>query len=323
VSVELAASQFLRAVRGKRSQLALARRLGYRANPVANWETGRRFPTAREALRVCRRTGIDVQAAFLRFLPAAAATREVERDLDGWLRDIKGTAPILSVAERSGLSRFAVGRVLSGAAEPRLPAFFALVEAMTGRASDLVAELVPIERVPALEAGYRMRQAARDLAFEEPWTEAILRVLETAAPGTHATSTWVANELDLPPALIERCLGKLETAALVEHTGGGYRATGTPTVDTKASAERMRTLNAHWSEVALARMATPEPDDQFGYNVFSVAEPDLERIRAVLRASFREIRAIVASSQTCEAVALLNLQLMRFGRAGKRVRSRP
>ena len=321
--MQLAARQLLRAIRGKRSQRALARRLGYRSNPVANWETGRRFPTARETLRICRRAGIDVQAAFMRFLPAAAATREVERDLAGWLRDVKGAAAILSVAERSGVSRFALGRWLSGQAQPRLPELFLLIDAMTGRVSDLVAELVPIERVPALEAGYRMRQAARDLAFEEPWTEAILRVLETAASSTRASSSWIATELDLEPELIERCLVKLETAALVERAQSGYRATGTLTVDTKASAERVRRLNAHWAEVALARMATPEPDDQFGYNVFSVAEPDLERIRAVLRASFREIRAIVASSQTSEAVALLNLQLVRFGRAGQRVRSRP
>ena len=247
VRMELAASQFLRAVRGRRSQLALARRLGYRSNPVANWETGRRFPTARETLRVCRRVRIDVQAAFARFLPAAAAGRDVERDLEGWLRDVKGTAAILSVAERSGLSRFAVSRVLSGAAEPRLPDFLRLVEAMTGRASDLVAELVAIQRVPALEAGYRMRRAARDLALEEPWTEAILRVLEIASPGVRATANWVASTLDLEPAVAQRCLNKLEAAMLVACADGSYRGTGSLTVDTKASPERVRKLNAHWA----------------------------------------------------------------------------
>lgn len=318
VRMELAASQFLRAVRGRRSQTAFARRLGYRSNPVANWETARRFPTARETLRICRRGRIDVQAAFERFLPAAAAGRDVERDLTGWLRDVKGTATILSVAARSGLSRFAVSRFMSGAGEPRLPDFLRLVEATTGRVSDLVAELVPIERIPALEAGYRLRKAARELAFEQPWTEAILRVLETPPQGAPANASWIATELDIEPALAQRCLRELEAAMLVAEVDGGYRGTGSLTVDTKAAPDRVRKLNAHWAEVALARIAAPEPEDQFGYNVFSVAEADLERIRAVLRASFREIRAIVASSQTSEAVALLNLQLMRFGRAHRK-----
>jgi len=313
VRVEQAASQFLRAVRGRRSQLALARRLGYRSNPVANWETGRRFPTAREALRVCRRLRIDVQAAFERFLPAAVARREVERDLAGWLRDVKGTAAIGSVAERSGLSRFAVSRFLRGSAEPRLPDFLRLVEAMTGRASDLVAELVAIERVPALAPIHRLRQAARDLAFEEPWTEAILRTLESAEPATRAGIAWIAGQLALEPQVVRRCLERLEAAQLVEQHEGSYRPIGSLTVDTKAAPERVRTLNAHWGGVALARIAAPEPDDLFAYNVFSVAEPDLERIRMVLRASFREIRAIIASSQRSDAVALMNLQLVRFG----------
>ena len=44
------ASEFLRAIRGGRSQRALARRLDYRANPITDWEHGRRFPTAEEAL---------------------------------------------------------------------------------------------------------------------------------------------------------------------------------------------------------------------------------------------------------------------------------
>jgi transcriptional regulator with XRE-family HTH domain len=313
VNMDQAASEFLRAVRGRRSQLALARRLGYRSNPVANWETGRRFPTAREALRVCRRVRIDVAGSFARFLPAAAADRDVERDLAGWLRDVKGKAAIGNVAERSGLSRFAVSRFLRGSAEPRLPDFLRLVEAMTGRASDLVAELVPIERVPSLAPGHRLRQAARDLAFEEPWTEAILRALECAEGRARATASWIAVELGLSRGEAQRCLDKLEAAQLVQAAEGAYRAIGSLTVDTKAAAARTRSLNAHWGAVALARMSEPRPDDLFAYNVFSVAESDLERIRGVLRASFREIRAIVASSERNERVALMNLQLMRLG----------
>jgi transcriptional regulator with XRE-family HTH domain len=67
--VERVASEFLRAVRGKRSQLAFARRLGVRANPMTDWERGVRFPAALEALRAASRTNIDVAAAFRRFAP--------------------------------------------------------------------------------------------------------------------------------------------------------------------------------------------------------------------------------------------------------------
>lgn len=64
--MEAAAQQFLRALRGKRSQRAFARRLGYRGNPMTDWEHGRRYPTAQEALRAAARVNIDVRAAFAR-----------------------------------------------------------------------------------------------------------------------------------------------------------------------------------------------------------------------------------------------------------------
>src|SRR5688572_32772090 len=37
-NIELATRQFLRALRGRRSQRAFAKRLGYRANPITDWE---------------------------------------------------------------------------------------------------------------------------------------------------------------------------------------------------------------------------------------------------------------------------------------------
>ena len=66
---EHAASQFLLALRGGRSHRALARRLGYAANPITDWEHGRRYPTADEALRVAKTVGVHVTVAFERFLP--------------------------------------------------------------------------------------------------------------------------------------------------------------------------------------------------------------------------------------------------------------
>ena len=65
--MEVVARQLIRAIRGHRSQEAFSRRLGYSSNPVADWEAGRRYPTAAETLRACRLAQIDVAAAFQRF----------------------------------------------------------------------------------------------------------------------------------------------------------------------------------------------------------------------------------------------------------------
>ena len=56
--------EFLRAVRGERSQVAFSRRVGFTSNVAAEWESGRRVPSAATALAVCARAGIDVARGF-------------------------------------------------------------------------------------------------------------------------------------------------------------------------------------------------------------------------------------------------------------------
>ena len=310
---ELAARQFLRAIRGKRSQVAFARRLGYRGNPIAGWEAGRRAPTADHALSACAALGIDVRAGFERFHPASPPPRCDAEQLALWLGRIRGTTSIAELAQRSGYSRHQVSRWLARLARPRLPEFFGLVHAITGRCSDLIAELVAIELVPCLAEEHARRRAARTLAREEPWTEAILRVMETreySALPAHPDG-FIARYLGVDPATERRCLDKLARAGVVRLEHGRYRTIGSLTVDTGSVAA----LKSHWTRAALARIEQPAADDVFSYNVFSASTRDLERIRELLRATYREIRALVSATQADERVALINLQLLHWPEA--------
>ena len=100
---EQIARELIRALRGKRSQAHLSRRLGYRSNVVFDWEAGRRFPTAATLFRVARRTGVSLPTALERFLrPAPAwlqsanpATPEGVRQL---LVELRGKATVLELA---------------------------------------------------------------------------------------------------------------------------------------------------------------------------------------------------------------------------------
>src|SRR5688572_33409066 len=64
---EQLASDMLRAQRGRRSQLAWSRRLGFKSNVAYAWESGRAFPTAASTLAVFARHGVDLRAVFVRF----------------------------------------------------------------------------------------------------------------------------------------------------------------------------------------------------------------------------------------------------------------
>jgi DNA-binding phage protein len=280
--------------------------------PSSSERTASAEPTALDGLLACQRLGVDVPAAFERFQPACAKAlgRAPNFDVAAWLSELAGSLAIAELAARSGLSRYAVGRHLRGTTRPKLDDFIALVEAISGRVSDLVQELVPIAEVPELLGVARQRAAAKRLAFEEPWSAAVMRVLETTgyrALDRHRPG-YIAGRLELE----RECavLAALEAAGVTRTREGRYEVGEPLTVDTQASSEDVRVLRAHWAAVGLARVQQPRAEEWLGFNVISSSARDLARIREVLRRAFREIRAIAASSQPAEAVALLNLHLV-------------
>lgn len=316
--MEIVARQLIRAIRGRRSQEGFSRRLGYTSNPVADWEAGRRFPTAAETFRACRLSGIDVVAACERFNPGEESTLGEADDaaVAAWLAALRGNTAIKDLAARVGESRYAVARWLAGDTRPRLPEFLALVEALTNRLSDLVAELVPIDSVPALREAHEKRHASRRVAFDEPWVAAVMVLLETTeyqALGRHVDG-WLAERLEIPVEVEQRCLARLEQAGLVVcEADGSYRTREALTIDARADPEGTKRLKAHWASLGAVRAHGPHDGDLVSYNVVAVSREDLERIREAHVRYFMEVRSIVASSRP-EVAALVNIQLLTFGR---------
>lgn len=317
-----ASLELLRALRGKRSQVAFARRLGYRGNPITDWERGTRRPTAVEALRAAERVGLDVRGAFTRFVPIPPPSYEPETargrkrllQLGAWLEALRGDVAIHELASRVGRSRFGVGRWLAGRTQPRLDELLALIDAITGRAHDWVAELVPIEQVPTLLPDHRKARAARRIAFEQPWTEAVLRVLETTRyrEQPDMAHELLAAWLGIPLQTLESALAGLVEAGVLSPSGAGYRALRPLSVDTRAAGpEALRRLQVHWLGVAQER-ARRGAADWFAYNTISCSRADLALIEDCLRRAYRETRSIVAASEPSEAAALLLLQLVKW-----------
>lgn len=310
---ERAACELLRALRGKRSQIAFARRLGYRGNPITDWEHGRRYPTAPEALRVAARARVDVARAFAAFAPAPPPSARDDYSVAEWLSSLRGSAPIVDLARRAQRSRYQVARWLSGQSVPRLPDFLRLLEAISGRAAEWVAGLVPIEAVPSLKHAHERVSAARSLASELPWSEAVLRVIETEgyrALDAHRDD-FIARTLGIEEREVHAVVSALLAAGVVEATPRGLRSLAPLVVDTKGDPAAALRLRRHWAEVA-ARRAGAEHDDWFAYNVISVSAADCARIEQRLRAVYRELRGIVRESEPSEQAALLTLQLVRW-----------
>jgi transcriptional regulator with XRE-family HTH domain len=320
MNYEKAASELLRALRGRRSQVAFSRRLGSRANVAYTWESGRRFPTASKALSAAARAGVDVRGAVTRFYRTGPAwlahvdpaTPDGVAEL---LRDLRGRARIGDLAARTGRSRFRVSRWLRGDAEPRLPDFLRLVEATSLRLLDFLAAFVDPARLPSAAAAWAALERSRAAAYEVPWSHSVLRALELQAYRRlpRHQEGFLASRLGIPIEEERRCLDVLVRTGQVRKHRGRYVPGEVLTVDTRRDPAEGRRLKAWWARVALERL---EADDEglYSYNLFTVSEADLARLRELHLAYFRELRAIVAQSAPAERVVLANVQLLGLDR---------
>jgi len=309
------ARELLRALRGRRSQVAFSRRLGYRTNVVYTWESGRRWPTAAELFRAARVLRGAPEAPLAEFFGARPAwLDEVDlatpRGVHHLVGELCGSITRVALAARIGCSRHAVGRWLTGRALPRVPELLAIAHHATGRLPDFVACFTDPETLPSVAPTWRTLEQRRTLVWRLPWAPAVLRALELDAyralpahrPG------WIAERLGLPAEIEAACLGALEQAEAIRWTGTHY-AIGAPlVVDTRRSPGGGRELQAHWARVGLDRIERGRPG-LFAYNVMSVSTATLEALQQLHRAHYARVRDLVAASDRSDRVLVLNLQL--------------
>lgn len=311
---EQVAAELIRALRGRRSQLAFSRRLGFRTNVVHTWEAQRRWPTASRSLAVAQRAGVDPKAALARFyrtVPTWVTTLSPTSPelVTRLLADLRGRATIADVAQRAGRSRFAVARWLKGSAEPRLPDFLRLIEATSLRVLDFVAAFVDPRTLPSLRASWEKLEAGRRAAFELPWSHAVLRVIELDSYQREPhRSGFIAAQLGISQEEEQRCVDALVTSGQLDWDGSRYRV-GAQLTDTRHYPEAGRLLKIWWAKQGLERLEG-DSDGLFSYNLFAVSEADYERLRELHLAYFRELRSIVAASQPAERVVLAQLSLL-------------
>ena len=309
VEMDEAARQLMRAIRGPRSQVAFSRKLGYRGNVAAKWEGGHRFPTFGEMLRACLASRIEVAEALKRFHEASADEWDSAEPtaIHRWLCALQGRTTQALLAERAGLSRQQVGRLLSGRAQGRLPQVLALLQAMTGRMPDLIGALVDIEQVPAVSAQVQARRALARLAFSHPWSPAARAWLgaQKRVPMAEAALR-LSRTLGLPESEAEALIEALVTAEAATVVRGTLRPAERASVEIRPTADDIQRLRAHWARVTADRVERASGDDLYSFNVFAVSRADLERIREAQRRFYREVRAIVAESPP-EVPALLSI----------------
>jgi transcriptional regulator with XRE-family HTH domain len=295
----------------------LSRRLGYTSNVLYTWESGRRAPNASAFFRLAARVGIDLAAALRSFLSDRGAALSDARRPAGvaeLVRALLADWPIVELAASVGADRTTVGRWVSGATEPKLPELLRVVETTTQRLFDFVAIFADPASLASTRGAYRDLTEQRRLAYELPWSHAVLRALELdsyRALRKHEPG-FVASLTGISLAEEHRCLAALAQAKQIHRQGGRWVLARVLTVDTRPSEADNRRLKQHWAEVALDRLRTRTAPENalFSFNLFAVGTRDFERIRRLHVEYYQRIREIVSASKDPDRVVLMNLQLV-------------
>jgi len=309
---EALARELVRVMRGKRSQPWLSRRLGLRSNLVYRWEAGRAFPTAMQFFRICRLTKTQGSLDFERFLGGEwRLDLETQQGVGGLLKRLAGAAPVSEIAKELGQSRFVVSRWLTGKTQIRLPELLGFIQATTRRLLDFLSVYLDPGLLASAAREWKRLQAARQAAYEVPWSHGVLRALELRdyAQVTGDSEAWVGARLGLPRAEVVRALALLRQSGQVKRYRGRFRVVRSELVDTGVDQQRRQTLRSFWTRVALEQL-DQGAQGIHAFNLFTIAENDIPQIRAWHTELFERIRGLISKSSPAERVMLYSAQIL-------------
>lgn len=304
------AAELCRALRGPRSQVQLARRLGYRSNVPASWESGRSAPPATTFFAACETLGVplaDGMGAFFSEAVDFVANLGEPAGTAALIQKLRGSLSTRALSERTGLSRHALGRWQRGEATPRLPDLIAIVHHATGRLLDFIHLIVDPATLPSLAERWRQLVVGRDLLIERPWVQPVLLALELVdyrSLERHDTG-WLAARLGLQPAVVEEGLRALADTDQIRWTGSHWSLHRVRTIETRRSTAGVVAMRGWFAERALERLRWDQADATFSQNLFAVAEDDIERIRRLQVQYFRELQGLVSASEPSERVVFV------------------
>jgi hypothetical protein len=259
--------------------------------------------------------GARARETVRHFARAQLPSLEAQAGVTQLLCALASTFAVNELAQRVGVSRFVVSRWLSGKAAIRLPNLLRFVEATTLRSLDFIALLITPSLLPSVAADYRRLLAARSSAYDAPWSHAVLRVIELESyrqAGPHRAG-WIARRIGIDVEEEQRCIALLLETGQIERRRRRYEVVQRGAVETGTDVVRRQALRAFWANTAIQRLSAGEPG-VFAYNLFAIAESELERLTELHNEFFAKMRALVAASTPSERIVLFATQIVPLDR---------
>lgn len=326
LSIEQLSRELMRALRGGSSQREFSRALGFTSNVAYTWETGRRFPEASVFLRAASRTKTDFEKRLRDVLalpePPRALRFGTARGVHWLMGELSRQTPVGELASQLEVDRTTLSRWLRGATEPRLPELLRLIAVGRQRLLAVVEILADPRALGATREAYDDLLLQERLAYDLPWSHALLRALELDVYRKHPRHDLgrLAKAIGISRRQAATYLQVLEQARQITWDGTHYQSARVMAVDTRNDPAKNLELKRHWARVGVERMGAPETpaDALFSFNLFAISQSNWERLRKLHLEYYDRVRAIVDEAPGTDHVVLMNLQLIPLERRGRR-----
>ena len=313
---EQAVPELLKVLRAHRSQAAVSRMMGYQSNVLYSWEAGRRQPQAADVFRMVKLLGWQQEQQVVDVLRLNTTFQlDQATEIARLLAELVGHANVAELARHAGYSRWQVHRWIRGNTEPTMHQFLNLIDARTGIALDVVHSLVDPARLPSLEANWRRLVAHRQSARRLPWAQAVLLALELDKyiELPEHDDEWVAAVCGLSVGQVQEAIDWLSISGQVSWDGHRWTMGRGFLVGTRADTIAHSNLRRWASEQGL-RVLGDEAAGSFRYNIFTISEADLDKLKSLQDQYFRDLRTIVAESAPNQRLVVTNFQIFELRR---------
>jgi len=319
LSYEQLSKELMRHLRGDESQRQFSRALGFSSNVVYTWESGRRFPEASAFFKAAKLCQPPFSSRFARLLrdqsrPLGRIDPSTPRGVHRLVQYLTHGAAQGELAYRIGVDRTTMSRWVHGKTEPRLPEWLRLFEVTTQQLLQMLSLLVDPEQLPSTRDAYVDLRLQQRLAYDLPWSHAILRALELDAYRARPTHEpgFLAARIGLDADREGPLLRELADAGQIGWNGTHWVSCRVMSVDTRQDPERNRALKAHWAQVGLERLSRGDTssDALFSFNLFAISEGSFQKLRQLHLEYYDRVRALIDESPGTDRVVLMNLQLL-------------
>jgi hypothetical protein len=273
----IVARELVRAVRGKRSQEAINRRLGFGFNQLHRWERGQTRVKWSDFVDLCEACRLDLAATLSEVIAYFGDPRRT----DMLVENLVLPASPSFLKEIGGPSRTDVAHWLAGRSSPRLDQVLNLLELGRSGLLDFVARLVATD-LPSLAEARAARAVRRDLLIAHPGLEAVLAVLELESYRVH-DDAWVAAKAGMAVDETRAVLALLARARVIERVRKKYviREGWFLRFDMRSDFAAIQPVKLHWLARAteeLARHRGFVRESKFSYYVFSASDETQEKL---------------------------------------------